>query len=604
MGVVGARLMNADTGEVVERYDLGRCGGLVSAVTDTYLLVRTLHGSPGVIAACDWAQGTIGTELVDRRSGNRRLLAANSGSGLCGAALSDDARRVAYDDVAGNQVVVEEMSTGEVLLRAEPASDPAVCDVRALSPDGSLLLVGDQPIEVWDVADGRPVASFSGHRGRSRHATFSPTGRTVFSTGADGTLREWDATTGAQLGADPGVGDGRVSTGGDGLVLVSDAYSRSSLVDIRARGEVGAVDTCDGDVFADSLRVASGSAAFHGVCDGDSDGTTFIVDLDTTVLRAALPGHQSAALGVSPAGSRFVRQEGNGMMHGPLVVRDLLTGEEIVELDGACIWDAASSTPPDRQPGCAPYPQQPFVIAPSRLAWSPDGTMIAAASGTAVVVWNAESGSLLFADEPDATRVAVADMIFSPDSQVLLVASNDENVRVLSTTTWDVVDEVSGAYAIGLIGYASDGTKLLAAVQLMANASSSLHWFDVETQRVSRSQTEVHEGSLRAVAMSGDGALIATASSDGRVRIWDGPSLELVQEIPVGDSPVQGVAFVDDRHVAVTPERGDLLVFTIDAHELLDIVRDSLTRGFTASECARFALGDDCPTLADLRRER
>jgi hypothetical protein len=75
----------------------------------------------------------------------------------------------------------------------------------------------------------------------------------------------------------------------------------------------------------------------------------------------------------------------------------------------------------------------------------------------------------------------------------------------------------------------------------------------------------------------------------------------LVQEIPVGDSPVQGVAFVDDRHVAVTPQRGDLLVFTIDAHKLLDIVRDSLTRGFTASECVRFDVGEVCPTLADLR---
>jgi hypothetical protein len=44
-----------------------------------------------------------------------------------------------------------------------------------------------------------------------------------------------------------------------------------------------------------------------------------------------------------------------------------------------------------------------------------------------------------------------------------------------------------------------------------------------------------------------------------------------------------------------------LLLVTIDPDELLDIVRRSLTRGFTATECARFGFGDECPTLAELR---
>jgi hypothetical protein len=61
------------------------------------------------------------------------------------------------------------------------------------------------------------------------------------------------------------------------------------------------------------------------------------------------------------------------------------------------------------------------------------------------------------------------------------------------------------------------------------------------------------------------------------------------------------VAFVDDRHLAVALDGGTVQVVTMDSAELLDIVRRSLARGFTESECDRFDLGDGCPTLFELR---
>ena len=193
-------------------------------------------------------------------------------------------------------------------------------------------------------------------------------------------------------------------------------------------------------------------------------------------------------------------------------------------------------------------------------------------------------------------------MIFSPDSGLLLATSNDGKDRVISTRTWEVVGTHSnGGSSVGLVGFTPDGSKLLAANQLMANTGASLHWFDVAADQVALSKNDIHEGSLRSVALSPDGALVATAASDGLVRVWDGATLELVHEVPLGDSQIQGVAFVDDHHLAVTPQEGNLLLVTIDPDELLDIVRGSLTRGFTATECTRFGFGDECPTLAELR---
>jgi WD40 repeat protein len=195
-----------------------------------------------------------------------------------------------------------------------------------LNHDGSLLLYGDEPIEVWDVAAGEQVASFDGHQGGLGFATFSPSG-TVLSTGADGTMREWDPATGNEVHVYPGTAEGPVAAAADGRVLTighSGAnYTPAALIDVGGHGELGAIETCPGSVAADSLKVVGGMAVFHITCDGDLSATTYVVDVQAGRVRYMLPGHQAPALAVSPDGTRFVRQEGEGTTLGPLAVRDL-----------------------------------------------------------------------------------------------------------------------------------------------------------------------------------------------------------------------------------------------------------------------------------------
>jgi DNA-binding SARP family transcriptional activator/WD40 repeat protein/tRNA A-37 threonylcarbamoyl transferase component Bud32 len=603
-GLVGIHMWDAGTGELVARYDVGRCGGYPSAVSATHVLVRTLHGPAEVLAGCDWRYGTVGAELVDRRSGERRRLTENSGYQQRGTAMSRDGTTVAYDDIGDrHEVVVADASTGEPRLRLTPPGQGGM--VKALNQDGSLLLYGDQPTEVWDVASGQQVASFDGHRGGSLYATFLPETRTVLSTGADGALREWDAGTGEQIRVYPGIAEGLVATTPDGLVLTighsGSNASPATLIDTGAHGELGAIDTCPGSVIADSLRVAGTLAVFHTTCDGDPGATTHVVHVREARLLHTLPGPQAPAVALSPDGTRFVRQEGEGATYGPLGVRDLRTGTQIVLLEGMCSWDGSSSLPPDRQAGCATYPDPPFGISVPRLRWSPDGTMIAAAAGTAVVVWDADTGALLHAEDPDADRIKTDDVIFSPSSDRLFAASADSRHRAISTRTWQVVSTGIGGTAVGLVEFSPDGSKTLVALQLMAHTGGSIHWFDHATQELALSKLDIHEGSLRSVAISPDGALVATAATDGIVRVWDGGTFDLLHEVPLGDTPIQGVAFIDEHHLAVTPQEGGLLVVTIDPAELLDLVRRSLTRGFTTTECTRFGFDDHCPTLADLR---
>ncbi|MFL5678777.1 MAG: hypothetical protein ACJ77X_14220, partial [Chloroflexota bacterium] len=74
----------------------------------------------------------------------------------------------------------------------------------------------------------------------------------------------------------------------------------------------------------------------------------------------------------------------------------------------------------------------------------------------------------------------------------------------------------------------------------------------------------------------------------------------LVEQLDVA-GPAQGVAFVGNDKVAVTPSSGGMLLFELDRVTLLKTIKASIIRGFSPEECERFGFGRDCPTLGTLR---
>jgi WD40 repeat protein len=104
----------------------------------------------------------------------------------------------------------------------------------AFSPDGRTLavVVGDE-VRLWDLPARRLRTTIEGHRGLVWGLTFTPDGRTLLTTGNDGTVRTWDPATGQPRAAfDWGIGkvyalalapDGmRAFAGGDGGIAVWD----------------------------------------------------------------------------------------------------------------------------------------------------------------------------------------------------------------------------------------------------------------------------------------------------------------------------------------------------------------------------------------------
>jgi hypothetical protein len=75
---------------------------------------------------------------------------------------------------------------------------------------------------------------------------------------------------------------------------------------------------------------------------------------------------------------------------------------------------------------------------------------------------------------------------------------------------------------------------------------------------------------------------------------------EIQLESILPDQVPAGIGWKDDTRVMVVTEPGTLIEFTTDADELIGLVSDSLTRGFTDAECARYDI-DPCPSLDDMR---
>ena len=99
----------------------------------------------------------------------------------------------------------------------------------AISPEGTVLALTfgiddfENAVSLWDTATGRHLGSLQGHKQAIWSVAFSPDGRTLASSSADGSLRLWNVESRRELMSleEGGAGLAHLSFSPDGSFLVA-----------------------------------------------------------------------------------------------------------------------------------------------------------------------------------------------------------------------------------------------------------------------------------------------------------------------------------------------------------------------------------------------
>ncbi|MCJ1346290.1 hypothetical protein MMC31_004505, partial [Peltigera leucophlebia] len=328
------------------------------------------------------------------------------------------------------------------------------------------------------------LQTLEGHILAVRVVIFSPNGRQLASASNDGTVRLWDAKTGASLQMLEHTGEVRsltfsldsrqlVSASSNGTVRLWDAKTGASLQTLE--GHTHTVNAAK--ISPDGRQLASASR----------DKTVRLWDAETGACLAVLEGHTGEVFSVtfSPESRQIASASGDGTIR---------------------LWDAKTGAPMHTLEG------HTDVVSEAKI--SPDGQQLASASNDKTVrLWDAKTGACLQVLEGHPK--VVKSLTFSPDGRQLASAS-DTTVQLWDAKTGAFLQILEGHTGmVSSVTFSPDGQQLASA-----SFDNTVRLWDAKTGAILE-MLRGHTDWVRLVMFSPDGGQIASVSDDGTVRLWD-----------------------------------------------------------------------------------
>jgi WD40 repeat protein/uncharacterized caspase-like protein len=434
----------------------------------------------------------------------------------------------------------------------------------SFSPDGKTLATGavNSPITLWETETGHESASLSGHTNYAANVAFSPDGTRLTS----GTRTIWEVASGRGLRAssiDEGFGtlsrDGRLMASTllkDNKVTLYDTVKQQELFTLTPaeRGLVARlpVFSPDGRLLATAYRQteedrqAAQNAAFNPSAMQQLSKDA-MKKMSKDMLKQMQKNPQAA---MQVYQDMFMKQAAPATgIGGKVKLWDTATGKEV-----ATLKVPASS---------------PFIPADVKdISFTADGRYIAVTTSYAgeVTFWNVATGALVrtFSSQPAAANTgaspftlpaglqtplgggsSITALTFSADGRVLATGGKE------SKSNFDLSTYMAqAAKGRGKGGKGPDPAVLAqeAMKKVQVSSSGPIKLWDVSTGRELRTLTG-HTTEVKCLALSPDGARLASAAADNNIKIWDVASGREVHTLKGHSAQINSLAFSPDGHL-------------------------------------------------------
>ena len=381
----------------------------------------------------------------------------------------------------------------------------------AFSPDGRKLASGgedDKRLIVSDVATGAVIFNVVAHRDEVQQVAFTPDGRQVISAGKDGSIKVWNATTGAPLRhfGDTREGDFLESfaLSPDGHRLVSTYWAGTLRVwNVDSGGKIA-----EGAAHQDRVVAVAFSADGKTIASGGADGTVALWDGIEVHHPTILTGHDRGVHDVSlnRSGTVLAVAYGAGRVN---------------------LWDMRSGGLIDALQSSAPGHDESERTS---LSYDSDGKWLALAGSLTegITVWDLSTTPRQQKVIATGSQYGVHAVAFSHDGRTLAAVAGDGLVRLWDTNGWALIERSSGGTQC--LAFSPDDSILATCGQDRAAL-----WNVAEPDLVAMLQS--HRERVGAIRFSPDGAYLASASEDRDVAVWNVRTRQPVATLEIPKSP-------------------------------------------------------------------
>jgi WD40 repeat protein len=534
----------------------------------------------------------------DVASGQQELMLTEHKAAIWCVAFDSEGKRLVSAD-AGGTVMVRD-AKGSVITTLQGHTQGV--NHLAFSPDGKQLATAslDGTCKVWDTDTWQEVHSLMEKVAGFEAVAWSRDGK-LLAAGDDSGVILWDTDTYEVLHKLNTPGKGMIAFTPDGRTLLTarvdcgkeepHAFTRWDVA--KATQQTYPLPTSGNHVF---FHLSPDGRTVFVSCMAPVEARVRAYDAETGQERFPLrDGHRGMVLAVA------VSPDGHTLASG--------SSDKTVRL-----WDLAGWRPGEPMPPCRVLKRHTDWV--WSVAFSPDGKLLASGSNDGLILlWDAVTGVKLHELTGDAHSKLGACLTFSPDSRTLVAGGNGGRVNRWDTGTgqptkeaWNpnvgevravayspdgrllasggqdgtvmLVDGATGQRVYSFRGgdfervtnlaFSPDGRTLAAVNMLPANLAGTptLRLWDVETKEQKGNLTGYTGPTILGVSFHPAGKLVATASGDGKVRLWDTTlPAETARNFDFSSAGgASGVAFTPEGHyLVVSHVNGTIAILRVPA---------------------------------------